>query len=206
MTDKTDGQEVEKGFNDDELADIMSEIESLEKDFDEESFDDSPAEDSTEESDEEMVEEVEEEYSEEDFADEEEPVMAQSPQDVADEVMASPDPVEKVYAEKTPEVKQVVSELAHTPEPCPVVKEAPVVESKVHHMPVKPTPSPEWKPSGAQTSMSFKVEGDMKLSMSFFVAGKEFNVWVDEKDGFVIELDGGAQFKVPMHHAGKKAA
>lgn len=192
MTDKTDGQEVEKSFNDDELADIMNEIESLEKDFEEESFEDETPE-------EKMVEEVEEETAEV-------PVMVQPPKEVADEIMASPDPVEKVYAEKTPEVKEVVSELAHSPESCPVIKEAPPVESKLHHMPVKPTPSPDWKPSGAQTSMSFKVEGEMKLSMSFFVAGKEFNVWVDEKDGFVIELDGGAQFKVPMHHAGKKAA
>lgn len=186
--------DVEKSFNDDELADIMNEIESLEQEFEVEA----PAESESP---------VEQEAS------------TESPQDVADEIMASDDvqeevveepvvedPVEQVFEDKTEEVKEVVSEMVQrpveevvpTPSPAPAPAPAPV-----HHI---PTPKNEWKPSGAQTSMSFNVEGDMKLSMSFHVSGKEFNVWVDEKDGFVIELDGGAQFKVPIDQAHKKAA
>lgn len=182
--------DVEKSFNDDELADIMSEIESLEQEFEEEPPVESEAP-------------VEQEVS------------SQSPQDVADEVMASDevaeefveeaevdDPVEQVFEEKTEEVKEVVSEMVEKPveEVVPAPSPAP---APVHHI---STPKNDWKPSGAQTSMSFCVEGDMKLSMSFHVSGKEFNVWVDEKDGFVIELDGGAQFKVPIDQAHKKAA
>lgn len=184
--------DVEKSFNDDELADIMNEIESLEQEFEVEA----PAESESP---------VEQEAS------------TESPQDVADEIMASDDvqeevveepvvedPVEQVFEDKTEEVKEVVSEMVQRPveEVVPTPSPAPA-PAPVHHI---PTPKNEWKPSGAQTSMSFNVEGDMKLSMSFHVSGKEFNVWVDEKDGFVIELDGGAQFKVPIDQAHKKAA
>jgi hypothetical protein len=161
----SDDQGVEKGFNDDELADIMSEIESLEKDYEEESV-----EASSDEQPEEVVseQEVVEEKVEEPVVEE---VVEQPVEAVAEEVM------EEVVSKPVEEV---------------------VPEGKVHQMPVS-------KGKGtAHSSMQFQVEGDMKLQMSFFVAGKEFSVWVDEEDGFVIQLDGGAQFKVPIDS--KKAA
>jgi hypothetical protein len=226
MSDKDQGQDVvEKSFNDDELADIMNEIESLEKEFEPapeaESVEAAPEEEFVEAAPEEFVEaapeeEFDEAASEEEFveaapeevieqvAPEPTPVVEEIVEEVSEQPAVGPvtqavsDPVEQVFEEKTSEIKEVVAELSEMPAPAEAH-----VESKVHHISEH---KKDWTPSASETSMSFKVEGDMKLTMSFFVSGKEFSVCVDEKEGFVIELDGGAQFKVPIDQAQKKVA
>lgn len=117
---------MDKGFNDDELADIMSEIESLEKDY-------------------------------------------QDTEPVAVEVSEHEDIV--VEQEKP----EVVAELK---------------EFK------KPTPSNTT--ASAPAFMSFNVEGEMKMKMHFEVNGQSVELEIRPDEGLVIEMDGGASFKVPF--------
>lgn len=53
-----------------------------------------------------------------------------------------------------------------------------------------------------QTSMSFKVQGDLHLELQFDVGGKMVCMNVTE-EGLLIEMDGGMTFSVPLH---KKSA
>ncbi len=130
---------MEKGFNDEELADIMSEIENLEREFAEPS---------------------------------------------------SPEPV----AEET----AVLLELAHKP----------VAESvlKTNHEETKVL-AMKHAPSNAPATMSFKVEGQMSVELSFDVNGQSVSLSVSE-EGLSITTDSGAKFTLPMtkHEAAKKAA
>lgn len=125
---------MEKGFNDEELADIMSEIENLEREF----------------------------------------------------------------AEPAPEENAVLQELAHKPVAETVLKTN-HEESKV--LPMKQAPS------HAPATMSFKVEGQMSVELSFDVNGQSVSLSVSE-EGLSITTDSGAKFSLPMtkHEAAKKAA
>jgi hypothetical protein len=142
---------MEQGFNDQELADIMSEIESLEKDY----------------------EEVEPQKDLQQMVDEE---IATKVEEAVEEAVVE-EPVEEPA--KVTAIKPHVS-VPHKP---------------VHHV---PTQAPQ------HTSMSFNVEGEMKLNLKFWVNGQEISLAVEPNEGFVIELAGGAVFKVPL--VGKKAA
>jgi hypothetical protein len=131
---QTQEQGMEKGFNDDELADIMSEIENLEREF----------------------------------------------------------------ADPAPEENSVLQELAHKP-----VEESVLQtnheENKVLAM--------KHAPSNAPATMSFKVEGQMSVELSFDVNGQSVSLSVSE-EGLSITTDSGAKFTLPMtkHEAAKKAA
>ena len=148
---------MEQGFNDQELADIMSEIESLEKDYEEVE----PQKDLQQMVDEEIATKVEEPI-------EEEPVV-----------------------EQVVETAKVTAIKPHVVAPSKPQVSHPAPQHAVHH------------PSH-QTSMSFNVEGEMKLNLKFWVNGQAISLAVEPNEGFVIELAGGAVFKVPL--AGKKAA
>jgi len=148
---------MEQGFNDQELADIMSEIESLEKSYEEVE----PQKDLQQMVDDEIANKVEEQV------------------------------------EEKPVVEQV--------EEKPVVEPAKVTAIKPHVVaPSKPHVPHPVSNVGHQTSMSFNVEGEMKLNLKFWVNGQEISLAVEPHEGFVIELAGGAVFKVPL--ASKKAA
>ena len=140
---------MEKGFNDEELADIMSEIENLEREF---------AEPSSEES-------------------------------------AS---VEPAYEEPDAEETAVLHELVQKP----------VAETvlKTHHEETKVL-AKKHAPSNAPATMSFKVEGQMSVELSFDVNGQSVSLSVTE-EGLSITTDSGAKFTLPMtkHEATKKAA
>ncbi len=129
---------MEKGFNDEELADIMSEIENLEREFADEAPQAEPAED------------------------------------------------------------DVLHELAHKPVAQTVLKTN-HEESKVISM--------KHAPSQAPASMSFKVEGQMSVHLSFDVNGQSVSLSVSD-EGLSITTDSGAKFTLPMtkHEAAKKAA
>ncbi len=138
---------MEKGFNDQELADIMNEIEALEKDF-------------------------------------------QDPeQHVEHEVMAE-------LAEMDEEVSVPVAK--HT--------EGPV--SKVIPMATKETVmSTKKTTTDSQTSMSFHVEGNMNLQLSFTINGEEVKLHVTDQ-GLNIEMESGVSLNVPVKSvsASKKVA
>lgn len=126
---------MEKGFNDEELADIMSEIENLEREF----------------------------------------------------------------ADPAPEETAVLQELAQKPVAETVLKTN-HEESKVIAM--KPSAH-----SAAPASMSFKVEGQMSVHLSFDVNGQSVSLSVTE-EGLNITTESGAKFTLPMHkhEAAKKVA
>ena len=237
---------MEKGFNDDELADIMSEIESLEQEF----TDDQPEQ---VEAVQEQTESVEQEQPQ--VEEQPEEVVAQQEQEpqVQDEVVAQQEPVqEEVVAKEEPVQEEVVAKEEPVQEEV-VAKEEPVQEQvvakeesfeevdeemnevldelsempvedvvpqhkvqsyddNIHHMKQEPQvkkPSTWSAPQGqpAQTSMSFRVEGEMKLDLNFSIGGQDVNLQVTDH-GFEIELAGGAKFTLPLgnQHQGKKAA
>ena len=51
--------------------------------------------------------------------------------------------------------------------------------------------------SDATTSMSFKVQGDLKLDLQFSIGGKVVMLEVTEA-GLSIEMEGGVKFSVPV--------
>ena len=87
-------------------------------------------------------------------------------------------------------------------------------DDNIHHMKVEQDPQEnvmghtKHKPSStAKTAMSFSVEGDMKLDLSFIIGGSEVQLHVSD-EGFEIELEGGAKFSLPVNStdSAKKAA
>lgn len=69
----------------------------------------------------------------------------------------------------------------------------------------KPAPKAVAKASN-QSSMSFKVQGDMNLELSFEIGGKTIQLEVTEA-GLSIQMEGGVTFSVPVSdaHSVKKA-
>ncbi len=230
---------MDRGFNDDELADIMSEIESLEQEFTDEvegKKEEVQAKMSEPESVEDFDENVEdsEDNVETITAEQNEPEMedfTDSEEEVAEVVHAKAEPVEQA---------EPVEHVEHVEHVEPAVAVAPVEEfspeeesvashQETHHevleqvaaKPVEEVVQPvqshddhvhQLKPqtdhsfheaTGAQTSMSFRVEGDMKLDLAFNISGKEVHLSVNEH-GLEIGLEGGAKFSVPLHTTFKK--
>lgn len=211
---------MEKGFNDDELADIMSEIESLEQEF----TDDQP-----EQVEAYSQEEVEQTYSVEEQPEQEEVVAQQEheqeePQveEHQEEVVAQqeepehrPEPVvakEEHQDEIDEEMNEVLDELSEMPvEDVVPQNKVQSYDDNIHHMKQEPVQEKEsWSASHGQptqTSMSFRVEGEMKLDLNFSIGGQDVNLQVTDH-GFEIELAGGAKFTLPLgsQHQGKKVA
>jgi hypothetical protein len=211
---------MEKGFNDDELADIMSEIESLEQEF----TDDQPEQveassqeeveqtDSVEEQpeQEEVVSQQEHEQEEPQVEEHQEEVVAQQ-----EEPEHRPEPVvakEEHQDEIDEEMNEVLGELSEMPvEDVVPQHKVQSYDDNIHHMKQEPVKEKEsWSASHgqpAQTSMSFRVEGEMKLDLNFSISGQDVNLQVTDH-GFEIELAGGAKFTLPLgsQHQGKKVA
>ena len=237
---------MDKGFNDDELADIMSEIESLEQEF---ASDDEVVK-AQEPGLDEVAQSVAAMVAEEENEDQIEPEVVET---AAEEVQAE---VEEVQAEDEGHIEPVVAkhheeEVSHEEpsamEQAPVVahnesspepesnldsgmnevleeltemsvadivpeKETESFDENIHHMKIENEDSNEEsvmthtnKPS--KTAMSFSVEGDMKLDLSFLIGGNEVQLHVTE-EGLEIELEGGAKFTLPVHgpNGAKQAA
>ena len=172
---------MEKGFNDDELADIMNEIENLEQEFareDSEFIDKEPSLDEVAHSVMELSSAQDEDHS----------LLA--------EVTSMP--VENIVPKKT---EKKVDTLDHY-EKHHNVKEIAQYEVKSKKDTVM---NKSQKP--ASTAMNFSVEGDMKLDLEFQVSGQQISLHISE-DGFEIELEGGAKFSLPVGGSsqGSKAA
>lgn len=177
---------MDKGFNDDELADIMNEIENLEQEFTEEVVAVAPTPAPTEE--------VE--------------VKAEAEAKVEVPVASTP------HVEVDQEMKDVLNELSEMP-----VEEVSGDTVQAHddnvvslHDTSANTPGSEYTapaefaPSGGHSQMSFSVEGDMRLDLSFNVSGKIVHLHIGE-NGFELELDSGMKFSIPLdENAHKKAA
>jgi hypothetical protein len=208
---------MDKGFNDDELADIMNEIESLEKEFTEEITPEetvAAAEPQVEEVESEPMMEVEETVEavqEEAVRDEIETIEASQDEIVAQEV----EEVQEIDTEMT----DVVEELSTMPvEDLEAVQATAHDDSNVHQIrevapieqaPVASAPTHTEKSGNfPESSLNFSVQGDMKLNLFFNIGGKSVQLNIKE-EGFEIELDGGMKFSIPLNDSGateKKAA
>ena len=182
---------MEKGFNDDELADIMNEIESLEQEFAEDNTlieDKEPNLDEVAASVMQMANEEEDEdsFTEEDFISEHDGQHHEE-SDLLHDIAAMP--VESIVPSQS--VDKYDDDSHHN----------------VHELAREGKNMKKTNSTTAKTAMNFSVEGDMKLDLSFLVSGKEIKLTISE-NGFEIELEGGAKFSLPIHSEvrGEKAA
>lgn len=206
---------MEKGFNDDELADIMSEIESLEQEF----TDDQPEQvEASSQEEVEQTDSVEEQPQQEKvFAQQEQEQEEPQVEEHQKEVVAQQEEPEPIVAKEDQdeideEMNEVLDELSEMPvEDVVPQHKVQSYDDNIHHMKQEPVQEKEsWSASHgqpAQTSMSFRVEGEMKLDLNFSIGGQDVNLQVTDH-GFEIELAGGAKFTLPLgtQHQGKKVA
>jgi flagellar motor protein MotB len=196
---------MEKGFNEDELADIMSEIESLEQDFATETAE--PQQVSSKQEDAEPQQEEVEHQPEEVVAKEqhEEPQAEDSSQ--SEEWQESKvEPIQSQQEEDETEVdeemNEVLDELSHMPVEDVTPKHT-QEDDNIHHFKGE---APMSNNTGkSQTAMSFHVEGDMKLELSFHIGDQFIGVNITE-EGLVVGLDGGAKFTIPVQQQSQKKA
>lgn len=100
------------------------------------------------------------------------------------------------------EMDDILSE--HAPEPVldlENVVEMVAVQEEIVEAPVVPAMEPG---EGAQTSMTFSMAGNAKINLNFEFNGQKVALHVDEKDGFVIEMNNGMKFSIPVEE--KKAS
>ena len=241
---------MEKGFNDEELAYIMSEIESLEQEFVQDVAKDEKESEPVAQQHEEPVKEepVAEQHDEPVAEQHEEPeeVVAQEEHesqpeetevedafdDGHEEVVAheevKEDKVQPIHEVKEPiseqeanvhasiqanhqesvdhsadgEMNEVLDELSQMP-----VDDVTPAHNKqddnVHHFKGEEKVGQK----SNQTAMSFHVEGDMKLELSFHIGDQFIGVNITDQ-GLEVGLEGGAKFTIPVQPQAqqKKAA
>ena len=168
---------MDKGFNDDELADIMNEIENLEQEF---------AEDDAQAVEEPGIDEVAESVME--MAAEED-IGAEEEIEGSEQVMEKAPLIEEV---------EVLDELSEMPAK-DIVPEEKIHEydDNVHQMSAPEEVSTIENIKTAKTAMNFHVEGNMKLDLSFTIGENQIKLHVSD-EGFEIELEGGAKFTLPI--------
>lgn len=207
---------MDKGFNDDELADIMNEIENLEKEFTGETMPVDEAIDEPKQVDtvEEVVSAVEEvtpiveepitnvEESESIVENFEEPTAGledQLNQTVESTTeMASEEHLKASTESIEPHDTAVLGELTQLPVEEVTGEAAKPFDDNVHHLEVKSIDRhASTTAKAAHSAMSFSVEGDMKLDLSFNISGKVVHLNINE-NGFELELDGGMKFSIPL--------
>ena len=219
MNDKTN-EDSEQGFNDAELEDIMSEIESLEQDFhdledDEVIVDIEKEENEVEVSEDELsaalgIEEsdiVEEELVVEkkdaviktkmqSVIDDEVETLFESKDEAVEPEAIEPEAVELEAVESEIVELEAVEPETVSPIAEEIYEEEPPMEEKV--VAIK-KPTPEFEGSNCETQMDFSISGHMKLKLNFTIADQMVSLYVNEEDGFTIEMQGGAKFSVPIH-------
>lgn len=229
MSDKITNDDLDQGFNDTELADIMSEIENLEKEF----VDETPtakveelkmdvSEVSTKKTD--LQAEIDNEMENLLQGNHVEEVVIQTPAPVkAEETKLNPleEAIEAIEHEKAEEdvfltAATTTAEVEVVNEVTPIIEEpvvTPVAEEKVmdNVVALKNTKVETQEVKTApvnQTQLDFSVAGQMNLKLNFTVGGQTIGLHVSEADGLVIEMMGGARFILPMGEiaAKKKAA
>lgn len=245
MSEKITNDDLDQGFNDDELADIMSEIENLEKEF----VDETPATHEEEPKVEALkidVAEVETKKTDLQAEIDNEmenlfkaqtaeaaPIVQEAPKPTAEIVEfpkaeAALNPLEEaiqaIESEKTEEDAFLSAATSVVEEVAPVEAKVPVIEETVTQVPVEEvvmdnvvalkntrveTVETKAAPvSTNQTQLDFSVAGQMNLKLNFTIGGQTISLFVNEAEGMVIEMMGGARFTLPMGEtaAKKKAA
>lgn len=217
MTEKiSKNEDLDQGFNDDELADIMSEIENLEKEF---------VNDGLVERDERPVEnlkidtreaQIKKTNLQAEIDNEVESLLggnhvevktpaAKKPSPQVDTPVVSPGEVkdDNLLATSSPDIEKNVE--VETP-----ISEGKVMDNVVALKNVRSEVVEKSAPPTSinQTQLDFSVAGQMNLKLNFTVAGQTISLYVNETDGMVIEMMGGARFTLPMGEvsAKKKAA
>jgi hypothetical protein len=194
---------MENGFNDDELADIMNEIESLEKEFTEEA--DSSDEKESEAQAEEHHEPVVAEEHHEPVVTEEhhEPVVAEEHHEpVVAEEHHEPEVVEEHHEPVVAQEVSVIEKVSELPVEDTVKFEQDFEDENIHKMHQRANSS-----EAGKTAMNFNVEGNMKLDLAFNISGKSVRLNITE-EGFELTLDNGIKFSIPLDDStsSKKAA
>lgn len=181
MSDKAQDEIMDKGFNDDELQDIMNEIESLEKEYVEQ---ETPAEVTSE-----AVEEAVAQETTEEAVEEEAPV----------EVHASEE------SEEDEEVDEVLSEAEAEADDEYESEQDNVVSFKPVQAPTHRTNSESVSFSGngqIDFSMTFSIGGEEATitvnqgeGLTVTMNGVDLSL---SEDGCTVEMTGGVKFSVPL--------
>jgi len=208
-----------QGFSDLELADIMSEIESLEEEFE------SPAEASEDLS---LKETPVEKTELQQAIDEEASSLSEAPiaeepmgREVVDDEAAF---AAEAIAPEQPSMEEApVEPIAEMPGPDAEVQVAPEVEAALEPSAPEVKPEPEMKEEkpaeqsdkvvafeprsevgaapAAKSKMDFSVQGDMEIMLCFDISGQKVELHVNGEDGLRIETGDGARFLLPMKKA-----
>lgn len=180
-------ENIDQGFNDDELEDIMSEIENLEKEFEGgESHEPAKSEDnlSLEEQAEGTVVNIEDET-----------LVDQGTQLSTEELAIE-------------EELQAIADLEISPEESKPNLQEQIdsdVESAIHEEPAESVVTPikskveqQQSVDLGEQSLFFEVSGDIKLNMGLRISGHDVTFKISQEEGFVIALPGGGQFSIPL--------
>ena len=59
--------------------------------------------------------------------------------------------------------------------------------------------------NSSKSSMEFCVSGDMVLDLTFNVGGQSVQIAIDQENGFVIQMQGGVTFSIPLNNTVKNS-
>ena len=208
MSDKNDS---DQNFNDAELQDIMSEIESLEKEFVDDDEDDTSAED--------IVNELE-------TAPSEEVVAETSAEDTTSEAVVDDGPENDIVSEA--DIESISQEMVSTQQ----AEESPMNNENVTELHVVQDDTPVANTTVEETTMSnpnpgemtFQGSGKLDLNLSFYIGDQKATLKVVDgvgltvdmagttlkfdSDGCHVDIEGGANINLPLANSksAKKAA
>lgn len=213
-------ENLEQGFNEEELKDIISEIDQLEADFHDASGD-STADASPTSTEPELgltdgdlseglgIEAAKVPSKPEDLS------LAQAPAN------SNQSFVEETMSEVANEITKEEVEAEAEAEPEPAVEdnimsapaEEPVKGKVAEIVEMEPQPEvveapqaavvekPKASAGNAPSKMDFHVSGDMEMEFSFHIAGQKLDLVLNASEGFKLKLDGGVTASVPLDGA-----
>lgn len=182
-------ENLDQGFNDSELADIMQEIESLEAqgiesdEIDEKMLEDDGDENAISEDDEnEILTSLD---------------AVENTVEEIDKIDAEMEAFDKLEELEDQEELETQAELEVEQEPEPEIQEEKVtMKNPIINKPNNNS-STEHN-AGAQSKMHFDIEGQMSMSLGFTISGKTINIVVDADNGLELFLPGGMKFSIPV--------
>lgn len=218
MAGTTNQVDMEQSFNDSELEDIMNEIESLEKEFVEETQEEPMASESlkieaTDVPENDIQSVIDKEMapvesssktldsSEEKQEETVEVVSADTSENLVEElVSADTETVQEEDISSQDQMLEQLEDIANDEiEEQVAVREIPKVKNNVVSLvPNHGSSSSATSQSRAETEMSFSVSGQMDLKLSFCIGGQTIGLVVNETEGFLIEMGNGVRFTVPI--------
>lgn len=216
----SDEKDLEQGFNESELQDIMSEIENLEEEFatdtiveniDELKMDDCKANDMQSDIDKEVDAFMDNKEIEENDSIEEELDMTDSLiEDLDAELNGISDSDDDAMQSIDEEIEEVLSEVENVQveEETQSVSEE-IVENNITPIATTPQVKNESSQASGSFSMTFDIGGtpvklDFDGGLVMSVAGVQVNI--NEESGCSVELPGGIKFSVPLDADQKKKA